>query len=128
MLGTQRKIAGYEPATEVNGKPIARAIENLDAICDRLRVRSLSSYHSASLEETFDAIGEPVPDDLPERPIEWSEPNDGLRTVEALIEYVRSHPDDVPSAVAVEKDLERFQTVLQKAREFGTRFRIRIDI
>jgi len=125
----EHPIEGYDPAVEVSGKPIAHSIELLDEICDRIGQKTLTSFYSESSAEAFETIGEDVPDDLPEGgPIHWTDPADGLRTVAALSDYLRLHPNAVPNSAAVMDDLKSFRTVFSKALEHGTRFRLRIDI
>src|SRR5690349_17814318 len=106
----EHPIEGYDPAVEVSGKPIARSIELLDEICDRIGQKTLTSFYSESSAEAFETIGEDVPDDLPEGdPIHWTDPADGLRTVSALTDYLRLHPDAVPNSAAVIDDLKSFR-------------------
>jgi len=124
----ERAIAGFDPATAVNGKPVARVIERLDKICKRLRVTPLTDFYSESVEEAFAKIGEEVPEGMKEQPICWSEPSAGLRTVEGLIAYLEAHDEALPDAPGVIEDLEGLQQVLQKAQKHRTRFRLRIDI
>ena len=125
----ERQIEGYDPCVEVSGKPIARSIELLDEICDRIGQKTLTSFYSESNAEAYELLGEEPPDDMPEgEPIHWTDPADGLRTVSALSDYLRLHPDALPNTAAVMDDLKSFRTVFSKALEHGTRFRLRIDI
>ena len=95
-------------------------MKELDAICGRLGVISLSSFYSESSAEAFEKIGEPMPPDMRDEPIKWSEPTDGLRTIAALLKCGCE-----PKVV---RDLEDLRRVLLVAAENGTRFRLRIDI
>jgi hypothetical protein len=57
----EKKIPGFEPATAVSGKTVARAIEQLDEICKRVGVKPMGSFLSESLEKSFALTGEDVP-------------------------------------------------------------------
>jgi hypothetical protein len=124
----ERKIEGFDLATAVNGKPIARAMDRLDEIAKGLGITALRTFHSESKEEFFSKIGESVPPGLPDHPVQWSEPEHGIRTLVALIKHLRDHPDELPNAARVCEDLESFRQVLLKAQEHETRFRLCIDI
>jgi len=120
----ENDVAGYEPSTAISGKALARAMDELDAICGELGVRTLMSFYSESNAEAFAKIGEPVPPGMKEDPIQWSEPADGLRTIEALLECdkIGNFKDGVIA------DLESLQEILQVAIKHSTRFRLRIDV
>jgi hypothetical protein len=124
----ERKIDGYNPSVLVNGKPIARAMARLEEICKRLGITPLMGFYSESNEEVFAKIGEPVPPGMREDPVRWSEPEQGLRTVVGLMDYLRDYPAELPDAARIREDLEGFRQVFLKAQEHQTRFRLRIDI
>ena len=120
----ERAVKGYEPATAMSGKMIARQIEELDAVCTRLQVAPLSSFYSESAAEAFEKIGEEMPEGMHDKPVRWSEAKDALRTVNSLLELYRSNAAEQK----VVKDLEDLRDILVVAVEHGTRFRSRIDI
>ena len=125
----EEDIPGYDPATAMSGKALSRAVRagrgELEEICRGLGVMPIFDFYSESYEETFVKIGEPVPDDLPsEAPVKWSNPAEGLRTVEALL----ACPDCQALAPALLEDLRDFRAILLKAAQHGTRFRLRIDV
>jgi hypothetical protein len=125
----EHPIEGYNPAVEVSGKPIARSMELLDEICDRIGQKTLTSFYSESNAEAYELLGEEPPEDMPAgEPLHWTDPAEGLRTVAALTDYLRLHPDALPNTAAVLDDLKAFRTVFSTALEHGTRFRLRIDI
>jgi hypothetical protein len=117
----EKKIKGYEPATEVSGKGIAKSIEKLDTICKKLKVPSLSSFQSQSMEESYDA------DDLPPgfkpTPIVFTDPAVGISTIDALLKYFES-PRSPAGPV---DDLEDLKKALKVAAKHKTRFRLIID-
>jgi hypothetical protein len=124
----EREIDGFDPSVAISGKPIARAMSQLDEICKRLGAAPLLDFYSESTEEAFKKIGEPVPQGLRASPVSWSEPEKGIRTVTSLIEYLEAHPDELPNTPTLKEDLEGLREVLTKAQKHGTRFRLRIDI
>ena len=113
----EREIPGLNPATAVSGKSIAKAIEALDKLAKRLGVTPLSAFYSESSEETFANIGEDVPDDIEEPPIQWFNAAEGLATIRAIASHLRSNPGDggapkgsfgsKPSAAEMLADLEK---------------------
>ena len=112
----EREIPGYDPSVAVSGKAVARAMDQLEAICKRLGLTPLLDFYSESNEEAFDKIGEEVPPDLRDEPIKWSEPELGLRTASGLIEHLTNHPDELPDVARVCEDLEAFRQVFKTAR------------
>ena len=133
-------IPGFQPELVVSGKATARAMPVLDEISAQLGVRALSDYYSESVEEAFAKIGEPVPPGMKDEPIKWSYPADGLETVRALANHLRSngsHDLEITdstgrtrtvSAEAIASDLEALASVLTKAVEQKCSFRLRTDI
>jgi hypothetical protein len=125
----EKNIPGYNPSTAISGKTLARSVDGgkgeIERLCHRLGVRSIFDFYSESNEEAFAKLGEPVPPGLPpEEPLKWSEPAEGLRTVEALL----ACPDLEATSPRVSEDLRHFRDILLKASEHGTRFRLRIDM
>ena len=119
---------GFDPSTEIGGKPLAREMEDLGEICARLQVSDLMSFYSESLKESFDLIGEEVPEGMKEEPIKWTEPAEGLRTLDALIAYLTGHPAELQNSPRILEDLQSLRAILDKASELKTRFRLRLDM
>jgi hypothetical protein len=136
-------MADLRPEEGVGGKPIARAMPLLTAWAAELGVRDLESFYSESNEESFALIGESVPEGLKETPIEWSDPGDGLRTVRAYLGHLRTiggtagptlhfkdfkDRDESVKLDSLREDLQSLESVLVKAADRGSRFRLRIDM
>ena len=133
-------IEGYQPELIVGGKAIARAMALLDAWAGELGVQPLSGYHSENLEETFEKIGEPVPEGVPDRPIKWSDPADGLATIRALVARIEAEDESefeiegpvrrnqTVNADWLAEDLRALEAVLKRASENKSKFRLRVDI
>lgn len=64
FVAVERKFAGYDPSSVI-GKPLAAAIEQLDAACERLGVATLSSFVSADPAE-IEALTSDEPPPTPE--------------------------------------------------------------
>jgi hypothetical protein len=124
----ERKISGYDPSVSVAGKSVASAKKRLDEISKRLKVSPFFSFYSESNKEAFEKIGELMPPDMQDEPIRWSKPEDGVKTVSALIGYLKDHPGEVDDSDRICEDLESFRKVFLKAQKHKTRFRLRIDI
>ena len=123
----EKAIPGFNPSVEVSGKSMAKALEVLDGICRKLEKRELSSFYSESNHETFASIGSDAPPGLCDEPIAWSQPADGLTTVDALLEHLSREPSAVERPEAVIADLRSLRRVLLEAERHHTRFRLRID-
>jgi hypothetical protein len=98
-----KEVDGYDPSVEVGGKPLSRAIEQLDKICESLGVPTVM-------------------------PIEWTTPEAGLKTFDTLIAHLEKNPAAVPDAKGVLADLHAFRKVMKVAQKNRARFRLRIDI
>jgi hypothetical protein len=111
-----------DAATRVSGKALARAEKRLAGIATAAGVTPLLDFFSVSPEEVADLLGD-TKMELP--PTKWFSSADGLTTVRALEDAVRSesHADD---AVLFE-DLEALQAVLAGAAERGVRWRLVAD-
>jgi len=88
----EKKIPGYEPATAISGKALAKAMEVLDRCAVEAGVRPLSEFFSESASESFESIGEDTPEGLKESDVQWFSPEDGLAAIRGLSEYISAHP------------------------------------
>jgi hypothetical protein len=125
----ERDVAGFDPSTAMSGKALARAAYDDDGELEKLAVSSgvtpILAFYCETTAEAFEKIGEPVPADLPpEDPLKWSESDDGLRTVDALL----ASPNRSGMPENLIADLTRLREVLLVAKANGVRFRLRIDI
>jgi hypothetical protein len=135
-------ISGFKPELNVSGKALAEAMPALDELAQQLSVEKLRSFHSESLEESFALIGESVPADMPEMPIQWFEPERGLNAIKALRDHLGSHaqiplllkdapgrePDQSILLDRVLQDLLQLESVLNAAAQNKSKFRLRIDM
>ena len=133
-------VPGIQPELIVSGKTLAEAMPALDELSEQLGVQKLGSFHSESIEESFALLGESVPPGMPEKPIEWFEPEMGLKTIRALRNHVASHTQisllvkdarDREKTVELDgvmTDLQQLENVLGTAAQHKSKFRLRIDI
>lgn len=120
----EREIPGVE--TFINGKALARAGELLDSLAADAGVSPLSSFFSASAEELtgFAADHGADSNDLGTVASEaWFSPQDGLKTLAALIEVAQTRKMDE----LILEDLKAFQAVLQTAQANGVRWHLAVD-
>jgi len=89
----EKKIPGFEPATAISGKALAQAMEVLERCAVAAGVRPLSEFFSESASESFESIGEDLPEGMKESDIEWFAPEVGLTAIRGLSEYISAHPE-----------------------------------
>jgi hypothetical protein len=109
-------LEGFDPVTVFDGKALAKASDALMVIAKRLKV--------TSLEEFFGAVPELDDIDIEER---WFNPEEGLKTVIALTDYLQQHPKVIPVQKAVIEDLQNLQKVLELAQQSNIRWHLAID-
>src|SRR5258706_14199698 len=87
---------------------------------------ALSGFFSRSPHDIAEYLRgqgvEPNLDNLPDE--EWFEAGDGLRTVRAILEELRSFPAGVPQSEKVVADLEEVEKALISAEVLGIRFHL----
>jgi hypothetical protein len=126
----KRDIADVDPLA-INGKLLAKAIDELDRASHKLKVRPLSDFYSVSKKQ---ALAEAAGEDLTEEEWEaladdhvWWPPAEGLASVTALLTWVTDHPDEVPRWQNVVEDLRHCRTVLEAAVRDDVEFNIAVD-
>jgi hypothetical protein len=117
---------GFE--TFVNGKAIAHALEDLDALCEREGIAKLEEFMGQSMDDVADMLGDDieVPDDA-EGDALWFEAQAGLDTFDALIAAIQRDPKALQDAAGVLEDLGEYRAVLQQAAELGARWHLALD-
>jgi hypothetical protein len=111
----------------IDGKALARALEELSSIAGSLNVAPLLAFFSASPEMVASVIDLDASD--PSIPPEaWFDPTDGLKTADALLSQLRGGEDRVDHQDGVVAELEAIRAILIIAREEETRFHMALDI
>jgi hypothetical protein len=122
----QEKIPGLDP-TGLEGRTLSKHSEKLAELAKQAHVTPLLSFFSANPEEAFglldeDATGQPgVP--IPEE--QWFHADEGLTTIEALLQSLATAPS--AEAAAMAQELTEFQRVLKAARSRNIRWHLGID-
>ena len=117
---------GFE--TFVNGKAVAHALEDLDALCEREGIAKLEEFMGQSTDDVADMLGDDIelPDDA-EGDALWFEAQAGLDTFDALIAAIQKDPKALQDAAGVLEDLGEYRAVLQQAAELGARWHLALD-
>jgi hypothetical protein len=127
FIALEREIPGFDPF--VNGKVLADASDELDAVAATLKVKPLMQFFSQDAEETARFLeGEGVEMEDFEIPSEtWFPAADGLKTVEALLDHFQQIPSSPPQAVEIVRELQEFQAVLNRAADDEVRWHLDVD-
>ena len=106
------------------GKALARESDRLDGVAHSRGVQpltSLLSENQAVLRAQMEASGfDPSKMRLP--PELWFNPDDGLKTVRALAEYVTGHMNDFKQPNPILRDLKAAESLLAAAAAAGVKF------
>jgi hypothetical protein len=126
-------VEGEDPGFDifVNGHGLARNEDALERLAERLGVNALLSFFSA--DENSMAIlldqgaGNPEwAENLPEP--QWYDPAEGLVTVCALLEFLRSSPAALGSETpTVVSELGDFERVLRKTASHDLRWHLAVS-
>ena len=108
----ESRISGVDPYG-IEGKALASAWPAIDDLARELGVIPL-----AGLGDNDDADDETPASDMP-----WFDAADGLRTVVALHDTLKSNPDALPDSEYVLYDLEDVRNILDAAVTHQVRFR-----
>ncbi|MBA2117797.1 hypothetical protein [Bremerella alba] len=115
---------------DVPGKEIAKSEIFLGRLARKLGVVSLTDFKSQSPAVT-DALAEINGIDLSDVKLEketWFAPLQGLHTVSALQEHLRSHPATLPNTKQVLGELDIWNQVLARAAEQGVAWHLLVAI
>lgn len=114
--------------TFVNGKAVARAVAEIDALCEQERLGRLDQFIGQSVAEFGDLLGEDI--ELPEsESVEavWFDPDEGITFLDALTAKIRSDRS-LPFRGDVLEDLAEYRRVLVQAKAIRAKWHLAIDI
>lgn len=119
-------------SVDMSGKALARAADVFDSVAKRFKVPNLYDFFSMGQDQMIAELLDGNPDDptsydaskLP--PEHWHDAKDGLRTISALLEYMRIDGSGIDDRDAVLADLEAFRENLAHAVERGVRWHLSI--
>lgn len=126
-------VQGEDPGFDifVNGQALARNEDALERLADKLSVRPLLEFFSAdrnSMALLLDqGAGEPDwTHHLPQP--QWFPPEDGLRTVRALLDFLTMAPAALGSDTeAIERELREYEIVLRKTMQRNLRWHLAVS-
>ena len=126
-------VEGEDPGFDifVNGHALARNEDSLERLAERLSVPPLLEFFSADCNSMALLLeqGEGNPEwvhHLP-RP-QWFPPEDGLRTVRCLIDFLTMAPAALGSDTEmVVRELREYETVLRKTFQRGLRWHLAVS-
>lgn len=114
---------------DVNGKCVARAMDELTALAEELGVAPLESFMGQSADEFADMIDEEIEmEDGVDGDAVWFEPADGMAAIDALIAALSSEPERVEDTAGVLEDLADYRNALENADAAGAKWHLAIDI
>jgi hypothetical protein len=126
-------VEGEDPGFDifVNGRAMAHNEDILERLAGRLKVRPLLEFFSADQNSMASLLEQGIanPDwarHLPKP--QWFDAPDGLRTVQALIDFLTESPaalgSETPPVVA---ELREYERVLQKTSSYGLRWHVAVS-
>jgi hypothetical protein len=126
-------VEGEDPGYDifVNGRSLARNEDPLERLALRLGVRPLIEFFSADENSMSLLIEEGAGNpDLMKRlpPPQWYGAEDGLATVEALLETLREEPQQLGTEGSqVVTELDEYARVLRKTEQAGLRWHLAVS-
>lgn len=115
--------------TFVNGKAVAGAIDELDALCVEAGLAKLESFMGQSADDFADLLGEDI--EYPEGQEDgnlWFEPQAGVELIDALMEQIEQNRDTFEAPDDLLEDLEEYKQVLLRAEAIGAQWHLALDI
>lgn len=114
---------------DINGKSVARAMEELTALSEELGVESLESFMGQSMEDFSDLIGEEIEmEEGVDGAATWFDPQEGIVAIDALIAELSRNPKRFTDSAGILEDLNDYKSALEKAAEAGAKWHLAIDI
>jgi hypothetical protein len=126
-------VEGNDPGFDifVNGRALARHEDAVERLALRLGVKPLIEFFSADENSMALLIEEGAGNpELLKRlpPPQWYAPQDGLKTVAALVTELRDEPQQLGTEGAlVLAELEEYERVLGKTLEHGLRWHLAVS-
>lgn len=126
-------VEGEDPGFDifVNGQALARNEDALERLADKLSVRPLLEFFSADRNSMALLLDQGAGDPdwthhLPQP--QWFPPEDGLRTVRTLLDFLSMAPAALGSDTEViERELREYETVLRKTSQRNLRWHLAVS-
>jgi hypothetical protein len=126
-------VEGDDPGYNiyVNGRMLARHESAVERLAERLGVRPLLEFFSADENSMALLIEEGAGNpDLLNRlpPPQWYPPEDGLRTIRALVDALAANPEQIPAdGEELLGELREYEAVLRRTAERGLRWHLAVS-
>lgn len=126
-------VEGEDPGFDifVNGHALARNEDALEKLAERLGIRPMLEFFSADENSMALLLEEGAGDPewaktLP--PPQWYTPEDGLRTIGTLLDFLRDAPTSLGTdTVAVISEMEEYERVLRKTAQRNLRWHLAVS-
>lgn len=126
-------VEGEDPGYDifVNGHALARNEDALEKLALRLGVKPLLEFFSADQNSMALLLEEGAGDPewaktLP--PPQWFSPDDGLITIQALLDSLRESPTSLGSeTIPIISELEEYENVLSKTAQRSLRWQLAVS-
>ncbi|MGA2138709.1 MAG: hypothetical protein ABSH14_07600 [Verrucomicrobiia bacterium] len=120
--------AGFQSA----GKPLAKAVSQLDLIAKKNRVQGLMEFFEETREQYISEVlggdpEDPSTYDESKTPKEkWFDPQEGLKTIRFFAKIMEENPGSVRDAdpERIVKDIQEFDRILSHAASIGMRWHL----
>jgi hypothetical protein len=125
VIELEREVDGLD--RKMGGQCLCRALQRLDALAGQLGVDPPSSFWSEDPGQAaaiYDASGVESSNFM-FPPLLLFPAGDGLTSVRALAAHVRAHPDSVPDAPGVLRDLYDCERILSTAERCSVQWHFR---
>jgi hypothetical protein len=126
-------VEGEDPGFDifVNGHALARNEDALERLADRLSVKPLLDFFSADRNSMALLLDQGAGDPEWSRHLpqpQWFPPEDGLRTIRSLIDFLAMSPAALGSDTeVVARELREYETVLRKTESRGYRWHLAVS-
>ncbi len=123
----EKEIPGLD--TEMSGKALASAQDNIYKLCGKLKLTPLMDYYSFDSAELAEYLGdEPNEADSEDaEPEEWFDAQLGLNTVDSLVMEIQAAPGNLKESEYVLEDLLNIQRILTAAKTESVGWHLDID-
>lgn len=114
----------------VDGKAVAHAVDELDALCDAIGLPGLDTFVGEPTDELDDAAPPDEGEDEDEplaAPGHWFDAAEGVAWLQALVEAIEEQPEALEDAEGVLEDLGDIQHVLEQAQAARLRWHFAWD-
>lgn len=114
--------------SKTDGKILAKAMHHLEKVAKMKKVKTLYQFFSMDREQFIcDVLGGDAddPESFEESKVRgetWFEPQEGLETINGLIDYLYGKPNEIENPLGVIDDLMEFRNILEKARDKGLKW------